>query len=117
MYIYMYIYICMYVCIYIYIYMYVYIYYNSIYEKTTMYLAGHLRFNQETAAVSEEKWPFFDAVVNAVPASQEASSALCGSVTWRYLYIYIYYIDIYVFVFIFMYIYYMCVYVHYIICM
>ena len=85
-------------------------------KKTTMYLAGHLRFNQETAAVSEEKWPFFDAVVNAVPASQEASSALCGSVTWRYLYIYIYYIDIYVFVFIFMYIYYMCVYVHYIIC-
>jgi len=29
--------------------------------------------------LTQEKWPFFDAVVNAVPASQEASSALCGS--------------------------------------
>ena len=99
--------------------MYVYIYIIIVYmKKTTMYLAGHLRFNQETAAVSEEKWPFFDAVVNAVPASQEASKRpLRQRDLAIFIYIYIlYYIDIYVFVFIFMYIYYMCVYVHYIIC-
>eukprot|EP00435_Cladocopium_sp_Y103_P051067 s1521_g15.t1 len=29
--------------------------------------------------LTQEKWPFFDAVVNAVPASHEARSALCGS--------------------------------------
>ena len=90
--------------------MYVYIYIIIVYmKKTTMYLAGHLRFNQETAAVSEEKWPFFDAVVNAVPASQEASSALCGSVTWRYLYIYIYIILISMFLYLFLCIYTICI--------
>ena len=115
MYIYMYIYICMYVCIYIY--MYVYIYYNSIYEKNNYVFSWPPTFQPRNSCC-------FGGEVAFLRRRGQRRSRFAGGkqrpLRQRdlaiFIYIYIYYIDIYVFVFIFMYIYYMCVYVHYIIC-
>ena len=98
-------------------YVYIYIYYNSIYEKNNYVFSWPPTFQPRNSCC-------FGGEVAFLRRRGQRRSRFAGGkqrpLRQRdlaiFIYIYMYYIDIYVFVFIFMYICYMCVYVHYIIC-